>query len=1431
MKNIILVIALAVTGVSISPTVMAATPGELVDQMLQSGFDANRANLICGKWSDAKSVMLQLAKSGEQGQIDLAHKIVSHRYSTWEKTWTSTVREMAEEGISKPIEGMAPTGSWKEPLTYQQSTSRADQVKFIIDGTNADIDATFFGKNPNVTEDFVERAAIKWAKTTGGLPDGSVDYNKVNEVLKNSEITPFPRHPDGKMSTSFKQKFPEIVRESYPGPQGQRALEQNYLLKSKDASIVRYNKAGQLVTEGNQAQIIRNQPAANLIEDINQAKFTRIERMQQLGADYQEKFVKKFTTNKLENQQNTAKMLQRMIEGESHIQGVKASHHKLYQKAINVKNALREGSEAALKKALEGQSLDNFLQEAKTEMSRINGTNQARLAGAADDAAAAAGLSPAMRGLMLLGYGTAGADAFLKARTGEGAKEIAKAVTASLAADLTASTIGPALGGAAARAFGGTAGTAVGVGTGFGAAIAAYMVTHAALEWTEAGINNMLGGYKVDASMKSIFLNRNTVEKFLTMTPEEIKKIVEREWDQQDQWGGAYLGKSGDSAEQLKRRQEIIFRALEAQNRINQSRLREKIVAEIIEDELARFAKNYSPEELAKAREKYKDDEKSLWEWAFGSPLDKLLEQRLNSDKYRHYKALLERLGEPPSGKPGLWERLFGEDRDKARQRADAIYNDLIKDQKALEELLAAFDRQLQIFNENLNNGVDVTEAYDLLASYVPDMQARLNLLGGLVAEYLKEHNLGYGGQDDLSAFYARKSDVTAMLLRLGKGVEDRKRAFEKIRLMSERFVILQKLKKLEQDIQALENRCKAEEGARKSAEEAWRLSQTIEASVSQILTEYEAVRDNTGTACSKLQELRAGIIESTNNAARWAISARVANEASTELLQSCPTDDPIDVENVSNAIKGAMLVAKKAAEEYTLAYEASEAFRSVQAGARDGIGKLGAIRNKLSDLEYQILASQNHIDIGNSGLEKMKDLGAACTESNKSKLSLEVIALATQYPWLDEFGIDSLQPRLGNLTPRSLSKTIANDIEKSQKTIDLAKSVIESGKIEELQGSLTKCDQAEPPTDKLLFAMEAMQEIKGSYNWLNDVAAARSSCLAKQKQLAGQVAEGKEPKGKIPPFIQQQLSKVDPGTTGYIKIPRPGECKEYDPTNPACEPGAGGSSVEGPTEEQIARAKKLGEQIEVQPGTQPDPRQKGEVIPETYTSPGEPEPQETGEAQPGQEKQETPTTELTEEEPSILGEGYLPPRPKTIVGSSAPPAGQRQAAKPPVSTKAQAGVAQQPAPVQSAAPSKSQTPKWVLVQTMTVPWDNPVYTQTLKKHTNYNFVFSGVMSPWPDQTDGMDAAYCYRKDTRQRGCARVDTHQYLKVDSGEYYGSFPFTARRAIPYNEQHVYEKKYVGHGKPAMVKFCCFYDTLFSRWAKKSGSLTLKIYEQRY
>jgi hypothetical protein len=163
------------------------------------------------------------------------------------------------------------------------------------------------------------------------------------------------------------------------------------------------------------------------------------------------------------------------------------------------------------------------------------------------------------------------------------------------------------------------------------------------------------------------------------------------------------------------------------------------------------------------------------------------------------------------------------------------------------------------------------------------------------------------------------------------------------------------------------------------------------------------------------------------------------------------------------------------------------------------------------------------------------------------------------------------------------------------------------------------------------------------------------------------------------------QPSLVDPMVSGYIDVPRPsksarpGECIEFDLTNPACFPGGGGTKS-GPTPAQIARAKQLGEQIETQSGTEPAQtggavsEQPGQLIPPGYTGTGE----ET-------EKGKETTAQL-----------WPPRRPmrggveEIVEGPLIP--GIEPAAKPPtrpqVSTLPQPGSKAQSTPAQPATPS-----------------------------------------------------------------------------------------------------------------------------------------------
>ncbi|MDD5071096.1 MAG: hypothetical protein PHV17_10265, partial [Candidatus Omnitrophica bacterium] len=499
-----------------------------ISSMLESGFDTSKAMKLYGKWADSKSLVIALAKSGDPDKIELAHKIVEHRYNAFEECWRDAVAGAAKK-TAKPVEAMVPTGGWKKPLAYKSS----DPVNFIIDGANADIDATIFART-EVVEDVTSDILVSWAERTRGdivSASGEIDYVEVNQVLRDSEVTVFPRHPNGYMSDDFKRKFPEVVHESYPGSSGQRSLEVTYMLNKQKAKadIVRYDAKGEMILEDGKAAILRDQPAENVIEDLSQAKYNRLSRISKLDADFELKFKGHIQgLNKSQQDELTAKMLGRMMDEEAAVRGYPVKDNLLYVKAAKVKDAIRQNDDAALKKALKGQDLDDFVRQARQEINRIGIENKRRLVEMMDDSLMRSGksldldalveprrgTSKVLKALTLLGYGYDVADAYLRAEKGKETRAVIKGLAVALAADAAGSTVGAAVGASLGQGLLAGAG---GVASGIGSGIVAGIVVGASVDYTAEMVDDLVGGYKADGVVKGMFLNPDNIENFIKM--------------------------------------------------------------------------------------------------------------------------------------------------------------------------------------------------------------------------------------------------------------------------------------------------------------------------------------------------------------------------------------------------------------------------------------------------------------------------------------------------------------------------------------------------------------------------------------------------------------------------------------------------------------------------------------------------------------------------------------------------------------------------------------------------------------------------------------------------------------------------------------------------------------------------------------------------
>ncbi len=759
----------------LSQIAFAQNAQQLVDQMVKNGFNRDQALRLFAQWKSGKEIIINLATSGDNTKRDLAKQIVDYRYQAFQETWTETAKDAVKQGVNRPVDAMVPTGGWKAPLALRDK----DPIEYIKKAANADFDATFFCKN-NYAERYVENALIKWAEKTTGMPmvdaNGNVNYAKINELMRQSEVTMFPRDPDGKLSQEFQKKFPEIVHEGYPGAYGQRSLEVTYMLdKAKaKADIVLYDKSGNIVTQDGKVRIVENQPAENVIEDLTKAKYTSIDRMNKITADYELKFKGHMTGDFNEDSSNTAKMLQRMIEEESKIKGLIPKDHPFYDKAKAIKEAIRENDNEALKTALKGQALDDFLDDAKNEISRINMDNKRRLADAMDEgigSPANTKLDSALKILTVLGYGYTATDAYLKAKDDEKLKEVTKAMTVALAADLAGTATAAAAGKAAVAAGAGAIGAGgASIVSGIGAGFVAAMIVSCGIEWTEEGINNMLSGYKVDGTIKNMFLTEDKIKEFLQMSPDEIKKYIESEWDQQHQWSGAYYGKSADEAAQGKLKDEIFQQALEVQARLNEQSMKAKVVGDIILDEYKRIVDKYERGEITEAQ--LEAEKANLKE-----NLNDIIEKRLGED-YRHYQMLFEE-AEKRGEKGGLWDMAFGDSKEKREQvRADAdkLYNEIMESKDYLERDITRIISMMDEIRQAYADGTKIEDLSDKIADLAKEAEGLtgdLYTLENDATDLLSKIQKTYGTLDDQTRYLSIKSELLSMLASMSKKVRD----------------------------------------------------------------------------------------------------------------------------------------------------------------------------------------------------------------------------------------------------------------------------------------------------------------------------------------------------------------------------------------------------------------------------------------------------------------------------------------------------------------------------------------------------------------------------------------------------------------------------------------------------------------------------------
>ena len=755
------------------PSMAVAAPSidQLFKDLVYLGYNERTAHRLYGRWNDVRPYLARLAKSGSEEHVQLAAKLVQGRLRAIDEVAFDTIGQMAEKGYYRPISGRFASGSLP-PLPKTDLSLR----NYIVKAAAKDIDATYVGRNLGVAEDYVERLAINWtARTTGRaplLPNKTIDYAKVNQVLKASEFTPFPHSTQGAMSSSFRRKFPQIVHESYTGPAGQRMIELKYGHRAT-ADIFRYGD------DNLPKSVIRNQPVANIIAHEQFARFTDYQRMKLMDQQYMKKFLGHLEGNIHKRAQTSSKMLAEMLENDARIMGKSVQNNALYRKAQAVKEALKNNDKAALRRLTQSddvtQGLANFNVDADDNMAALVKRNRVRMAEFTDEtlgrpAMQSNRLATLAKAAQLIGYGLAGADAYLRAKEGEKAKEVTKALTTVLAADVAGTAVG-----SLATTTGGA--FLSGVGT---AAVAAVVVK-GGLDYSEEGITNLMSGYKTDATLEKIFLTPGTVGRFRNMSAEEIRRIIDMEWDEQHQWGGLFVGKGTDDARrEAALKHEIYQKAIDTQRTMNANALRTQIVGALVREQLEELVDKHDKKKLNAADYKRLSGiltggdtgEITLskaWREIFGEGFQDLIEKRF-SEKYQSLKNVLD----------GMNDLEFGllnprKPSEFARKKADNRYAELRGDKEEIEKVFGDYDRHFQALRNAVGSGVsekELAELYRQLENDYKDLLAEYDSFASGIAVTVDDINKSYGHDSD----EARGHEMKSVLARMLQGIDGRMR-------------------------------------------------------------------------------------------------------------------------------------------------------------------------------------------------------------------------------------------------------------------------------------------------------------------------------------------------------------------------------------------------------------------------------------------------------------------------------------------------------------------------------------------------------------------------------------------------------------------------------------------------------------------------------
>ena len=280
------------------------------------------------------------------------------------------------------------------------------------------------------------------------------------------------------------------------------------------------------------------------------------------------------------------------------------------------------------------------------------------------------------------------------------------------------------------------------------------------------------------------------------MSPEDIRRKIEKEWEIQYQFGGMYYGRSGDPEAQARRKQELYEKTLKAQSGIIFDSMQSRVLTNIVADELSDIARRFdkgeiSAHDLDKERERLNTNFKDV------------LDKHLNGN-YKNYRVFFRHAGRTPQ-RGGAWDAVFGDDKQKVldRQTLDARLQTLLDEMDFIQGTLGDFDRHAGNLSAILRQEGDPARAAEIMADLQRDRDGLVLNLASIesgATSCMIRLNTTYGVDDDISDFHRKKNTIMHILAKFPREVNNRLALFAALERQYNLFQMIADFKRQEEE-------------------------------------------------------------------------------------------------------------------------------------------------------------------------------------------------------------------------------------------------------------------------------------------------------------------------------------------------------------------------------------------------------------------------------------------------------------------------------------------------------------------------------------------------------------------------------------------------------------------------------------------------------